>query len=425
MFKRLSRNLLLTNMTIITILLFASFSVVYLITYQNTEAKIRENLYRLFDMQKNIQDDPPKLPNPDLSTTDAETKKDDFAHFELNDRSLSFIIETNEQGEMIRAFSFLESDQSFFEEILSLTEDVKSVSHIDYDGIRWSYLQRDNLNGGTTYTFIDTTSEQEVLNRLIFTFALVSLFTLIVVFFISRYLTNKSISPIKDAFEKQKQFISDASHELKTPLAVISTNVDVLMENPIFSDPEHRKWLQYIRSEVKRMGKMTKDLLYLTQMEASENQSFVCNRFNISTELELLLLGFEAVAYEKQLTLNYTLQPDVSLYGNKEQIIQVLMILLDNALKYTPSMGKIDLILSQTAHHIQLTVENSGEGIPPEELPHIFDRFYRVDKARSRENGSHGLGLSIAKAIVERHNGKIECESQVHHHTRFTLRFKC
>ncbi|MBN2221934.1 MAG: GHKL domain-containing protein [Vallitaleaceae bacterium] len=423
MFKRLSRNLLLLNMTIITLLLLASFSVVYLITYQNTEAEIRENLNRMLDMPKTFQDNPPKPISPDPSV-DEQENNDRFTHFELDDRSLSFLIETDKTQKMISAFSFIDSDKLFFEEILSRTNLRSGIQHLEYDSLHWSYMHKERFDGGRIYAFMDTTSEQEVLNRLIFTFALVAFFTLILVFFISSYLTNRSISPIKEAFEKQTQFISDASHELKTPLAVISTNVDVLMENPIFSDSENKKWLQYIRSEVHRMGKMTKDLLYLTQMEDSENPTFVCSTFSLSSELELLLLGFEAVAYEKQMILKYTIQPNLSLFGNKEQITQVLMILLDNALKYTPPKGIIDLTLSQANHQIVLTIKNSGDGIPPEEIKHIFDRFYRMDKSRSREGGSHGLGLSIAKAIMERHKGKIECESKLHEYTCFTLRFK-
>jgi signal transduction histidine kinase len=234
-------------------------------------------------------------------------------------------------------------------------------------------------------------------------------------------LTERSIKPIKESYYKQKQFISDASHELKTPLAVIHTNVDVLLTN---TDEQNKKWLEYIKSEVERMGHLTNDLLYLTQMDGAEDHQMMKTTFNISERLEHILLGLEVVAFEKNISLIYDIAPDIEMHGNAEQVSQVMMILLDNAIKYTQTGGDISILLSKSTHHINLSVTNSGDGISEEDLPYVFDRFYRADKVRSRESGSYGLGLSIAKTIVEQHNGKITCESKVGDQTNFTVRFK-
>nr|WP_246542862.1 HAMP domain-containing sensor histidine kinase [Fusibacter paucivorans] len=248
--------------------------------------------------------------------------------------------------------------------------------------------------------------------------------TFIFIYFISLFLTKRSIQPIKDAFDKQRQFISDASHELKTPLAVIQTNVDVLLQNKKDLHEEDQKWLGYIQSEVQRMSNLTRDLLYLTQMSDDESQQLMHSPFDISDCIEKQMLGLEVVAFEKDIILQYALEPGLMMQGNAEQIAQIIIILMDNAIKYTPPKGQIALQLKQIAHTIQIEITNTGMGISPEDLPYIFDRFYRADKGRSRQNGSYGLGLSIAKAIVERHGGKINCTSNDGGNTQFLIKFK-
>jgi signal transduction histidine kinase len=274
---------------------------------------------------------------------------------------------------------------------------------------------------GYVIAYVDMSTQKQVLDRLILTFIAVSVGMFILIFFISSFLTERSIKPIKESYYKQKQFISDASHELKTPLAVIHTNVDVLLTN---TDEQNKKWLEYIKSEVERMGHLTNDLLYLTQMDGAEDHQMMKTTFNISERLEHILLGLEVVAFEKNISLIYDIAPDIEMHGNAEQVSQVMMILLDNAIKYTQTGGDISILLSKSTHHINLSVTNSGDGISEEDLPYVFDRFYRADKVRSRESGSYGLGLSIAKTIVEQHNGKITCESKVGDQTNFTVRFK-
>jgi signal transduction histidine kinase len=243
---------------------------------------------------------------------------------------------------------------------------------------------------------------------------------LIVIFFISRFFANKSIIPIKEAFDKQKQFIADASHELKTPLAVINTNVDVLLSNGEDAINTQSKWLHYIKSEVERMTKLTNDLLYLTQVNYSDIK-MIYSDFNMSDTVESIILTMEAVIYENDILLDYSIEPNLTIYGNSEQIKQVVMILLDNALKYTDPNGNINLNLKREYSNIVLSLTNTGEGIPEEHLDKIFDRFYRIDKSRSRNSGGYGLGLAIAKTIVEQHGGKISVKSILNGSTTFKV----
>jgi signal transduction histidine kinase len=227
--------------------------------------------------------------------------------------------------------------------------------------------------------------------------------------------------PVQEAFEKQKQFVADASHELKTPLAVINTNVDVLLSNGEDTINNQSKWLNYIKSESERMTKLTNDLLYLTQMDYSDNK-LIFTKLNLSESVESIILAMEAVIYEHNLSLNYDVEPELIAYGNDEQIRQVVMILLDNAIKYTNQKGSISVTLKRQNSDIMLSVSNTGEGIHQEHLKKIFDRFYRTDKSRSRRLGGYGLGLSIAKAIIDQHKGKIYAESILNKSTTFFVR---
>ena len=159
-------------------------------------------------------------------------------------------------------------------------------------------------------------------------------------------------------------------------------------------------------------------------MEDSEDHQMMKTSFNFSDKIEQMLLSVEAIAFEKNIKLEYALAPDAEIVGNPEQLSQVIMILLDNAIKYTPENGEIKANLTRTQHHFLLTLTNTGEGISPDDLPHVFDRFYRGDKVRSRQANSYGLGLAIAKTIIDQHGGKLTCESVPGEHTTFSVKLK-
>ena len=220
------------------------------------------------------------------------------------------------------------------------------------------------------------------------------------VLFLAKWLTK----PIEEAFHKQKIFVSDVSHELKTPLALIPANADTLE-----SEIGESKWLGYIKNEAYKMSGLVNNMLTLTRMETTENKlSF--QRFDLTETVRGAVMPFESIAYEKQVDLSVSLQESVFLSGNQEQLGRVAAILTDNAVKYTEPGGKISVLLQQNRGKTILQVSNTGPEIPYADRKKIFDRFYRVDKARSRENGSYGLGLSIAKTIVSAHHGTISVD---------------
>jgi len=425
MFKKLHNRMLLMNLSIITVLMLISFSTIYIITYNNIHESIRQDLYRVADFIKIERIPLPKfdfLGNPiteDPNTADEHSDKDskDFKE----ERISAFVVETNAEFELVSWLSVFSTDDIFIASALSsVLENGNDNGTFKLDESDWAYLVQ-NRTYGNIISFVDITTQQKVLDRLILTFLIVSIIMFVIIFFISSFLTKRSIQPIKEAFEKQKQFISDASHELKTPLAVIHTNVDVLLAN---QENQDTKWLNYIKAEVGRMSHLTNDLLYLTQMDSAEDHQMMKLNFDLSERIEQMLLGLEVVAFEKKIDLKYDLLPHTMIYGNPEQISQVMMILVDNAIKYTPEQGEINLTLTRSAHHVVITLSNTGSGIASEDLPHIFDRFYRVDKVRTRESNSYGLGLAIAKSIIDQHGGKISCESKPDEMTTFVVKLK-
>ena len=228
--------------------------------------------------------------------------------------------------------------------------------------------------------------------------------SLIAIYIISKKVSGIIVKPVNETFEKQKQFISDASHELKTPLAVIEANADVL-ENEIGKN----KWLTYIQNETESMDKLINELLVLAKNENVDDIRCY-EKFNLSNQIETSILMFESMAYEKQVKIVTNIKNDIFINGNKQDIEHVVSILLDNAIKHSESCKEIEVQLKKEKNSIILQVKNYGEPIPEEQQERIFERFYRVDKSRNRNEKRYGLGLAIAKSIVEKYNGKIKVE---------------
>jgi two-component system, OmpR family, sensor histidine kinase CiaH len=410
MFKKLRNKFLILNLITITFMMLASFTSIYLITYNYVRRDINMELRKMSEIN-NKQNGPQKEMKPG------------FENFEQQPgRSVSFSLITDNNYNIVRYNSVFNMSTDFYEAAKNAALSKNSrEGNFKLEDNHWEFIVNSYLDG-YKIVFLDTTSQQSILKNLIYTFLAVAFVTLIAIFFISRFFANKSIKPIKEAFDKQKQFIADASHELRTPLAVINTNVDVLLSNSDDSIKSQSKWLSYIKSEVERMTMLTSDLLYLTQMEYSDVKMIYSN-FNLSETVENVVLTMEAVIFENNASLNYDIEPNLMIQGNSEQLKQVVMILLDNALKYTDLPGTINLVLKKERDNILLSVTNSGKGIPAELLDKVFDRFYRVDKSRSRNSGGHGLGLSIAKAIVSQHGGKIWANSVLNKSTSFNIEF--
>lgn len=229
------------------------------------------------------------------------------------------------------------------------------------------------------------------------------------------WLIRRLVQPVDEAMEKQKQFVWDASHELKTPLAVISANADVLAAEAGESKP-----LQYIQSEVRRTDSLIQNLLTLARMEKGTVEA-VYAKFDLSRALLEVALPFESAVFEEGKTLEMDIPEGVEYTGDGEMIKQLAVILLSNAQKYSDEKGKIRIALEAKGDKRILRVHNTGPAIPPEAQPRIFDRFYRVDSSHNREVEGNGLGLAIAQSIVTAHRGKITVHSAEGEGTEFTV----
>lgn len=441
MFTKLRNRFLMMNLITISLMMLVAFTAIYVITYRDVQRDIHIELMKVTDNYQRILGGSGKTGNwdtPDTSapsdTLDPMDSSDPLdpvrpgnskpdRQFDNGDRpplmdrggapaerSVSFMLLTDKDWKILSTESPFEMDSDMVE--LALQEAVdqdRETGKFSLDGSRWIFNVRPTLDGNLV-VFLEITSRQNILTNLVYTFAAVGLAMLIALYFASRYFANRSITPVKEAFDKQKQFIADASHELKTPLAIIHTNADVLLSNSEDTIRDQSKWLHYIKSETERMSKLTGDLLYLTEMDHTRS-SVLYTPFDLSETVEQMILTMEAVLFEKELLLEYDIDPGIRVHGNSEQIKQVIMILLDNAIKYTNPGGTVALELSQPHGEAVLSVSNTGEGIAPEHLARIFDRFYRTDASRSRKQGGHGLGLAIAKSIIDQHRGKIYAKS--------------
>ncbi|MFQ6871713.1 sensor histidine kinase [Romboutsia timonensis] len=259
-----------------------------------------------------------------------------------------------------------------------------------------------------------------MLFQLLKTLVLIGFISLIVLLFISIYLTNKSIVPIKETFEKQKQFIADASHELKTPLAIIKTNTSLVLSHPYDTIKNQSKWINYINLQTDRMSELISEMLSLAKMDAAENK-LPLSPINISKIVESMILMFDAVIYENNIELETNISKNLFINGNKESLKKLFSIIMDNAIKHTNKNGNITVSLFSDKNKVKMIIRNTGEGIEPEHLERIFERFYRVDSSRDRETGGYGLGLSIASSIVKQHKGKIYAKSNIGEFTSFIV----
>lgn len=271
-----------------------------------------------------------------------------------------------------------------------------------------------------TLVFTKSIKKSQIIVSYIIRTILFIIFVLILVFLGSLLISGKALVPIKKAWQRQIDFAADASHELRTPLAVMQTNLELVLGNPDETVESQKDWLENALVESKRMAKIVDDLLTLSRADAQQ-QTLQLRRFMLDKVLKEVSASFEPVAINQNITLSTDIQSEIEFFGDSDRIKQLFIILIDNALKYSNIGGKVSVQLRQIDKFIEIKVADTGEGIEKEHLEKIFDRFYRVDKSRSRNEGGSGLGLAIAKWIVDEHKGKIKADSILGKGTKFTV----
>ena len=257
-----------------------------------------------------------------------------------------------------------------------------------------------------TLTIIDNSSVKAKLESLLRTSMIIFVLVEIAIVVISIKITGWLIKPVEETFNKQKQFVADASHELKTPIAIIMANAEALEK-----EPEEKKWLNNIKGESERMNELVTNLLDLAKLEEVKDTETYSEE-DLSKIVEMSVLTFESLMFENQIELKYDIQKDIKMNCNNSQIKQLVAILLDNAIKHSIERGEIQVLLKKQKSDIFLSVSNKGKDIPKNMQDKIFERFYRADESRNRDSNRYGLGLAIAKNIVENHKGKISVDSE-------------
>lgn len=275
-------------------------------------------------------------------------------------------------------------------------------------------------DGTVRVAFADQSWESSSLRTLILNCLLVWALAMAAFFFVGLFLSSLALRPVETAWKQQRQFVADASHELKTPLTVILANTGIVLAHPSDTVSAQSKWLEYTQEEARQMKGLVEDLLFLAKSDAAR-QEFQTTQVDLSELVQGCLLPFEPVAFEAGVRLDAQVDPGLILTGDEAQLRRLVRILLDNGVKYAGAEGAVSLTLTRQQDRLRLTVRNTGAPIPPEHLPHLFERFYRADAARNRAQGGYGLGLAIAKAIVEHHRGRISVSSAVESGTVFTV----
>lgn len=279
---------------------------------------------------------------------------------------------------------------------------------------------------GILYVGKSISNRVELFDWLLNIFAILLVFFSFVAFFISYFMSKRAMSPIIKSYMKQREFAADASHELRTPLSVILSSINALeMEKPLQEDEFSNSVLSNMKYEVKRMIKLVGDLLTLARSDA-ENTKLRKEVFDLHELSKKVVHSVETLADEKRITLKLNAPAKLFVYGNRARLDQLLYILLENAIKYSPEEAEVKLELTLKNEDknkmLVILVEDQGIGIKPEERERIFERFYRTDKSRSKQLGGHGLGLAIAKWIVESHSGWIHVEGKSGKGSVFTIK---
>lgn len=402
MIKNLKRKFILITMTFITIILVVIFSVLCFNTYNRLDNEVKVALN--FALQRAEQ--PPIFDFKD---------KDSFKRDEFRSNINSFTFVTDESNQVISVFAGnYQIDVVTAQSLIDATENNDSgiLSNLSF------IYQRQKTNTGYTYAFVDITSPKQALISFLITSLIIGLLAFAAFLVLTFLLADWALKPVVQSWTQQKQFLADASHELKTPLTVILAHTDLTLAKKQ-TDPDQKQSLESIKSEALRMKKLVEDLLFLARNDANKIEPKV-SMCPISEIALGCILSMETIAYEKGIELESDIDDQLMIYSDENQFKQLIMIFLDNAIKYTPSNHKIFFSLKKKDQHIQMKIRNEGSYIDKEDINHIFDRFYRCDKSRAFQGG-YGLGLSIAKQIMDSLKFSVKVSSTKNEGTCFTI----
>lgn len=423
------------NLAMLSAMMLAAFVAVYAMTYASVMAKAASDASSLgFSMPLAVEGSPRGVPGHDLGSGERPMRQSE-AVVRDSGNSKAFVAYLDRDGSLNEAWVASEVKEEDVPRLIEAMDIYGPGSgRISLDGREWYYVvvregyfinrvvleargedqaiahslgADDVLSGYYIVNFIDITDQVARLSDLVLTLCVVGIGTLALLGAISLMIANRSIMPIQLTWDRQRQFVTDASHELRTPLAAIGASVEAMASHAGQTVASQQEWLDGIRVEHGRMSRLVGDLLYLA---GSEEGNGLSQTFDLAQAVGRACAALEARAFEQEVSLSEGIAGPVIVKADAGKAAQAIDNLLDNALRYNQPGGFIEVSLSREGGMAILSVKNSGPGITQEDLPHIFERFYRGDESRSGEGG-YGLGLPIAKAVIEQAGGSIKASS--------------
>ena len=449
MFKRLQRRILLLNMALISVVMLAAFAAVYTITWRNAQSENQRVLdgmasdavsFRIWVENQSVEagfNEGVSMESYSFDNGWIESSRMSLRQVST-EYALSFSVEIDDFGNILNIDSIIDMPQDAYESAVkrALAQN-RGEGTISLDGKDWMYrigYPMGNIEQlidsqifdmeiilpqrNRQISFLDVTESTLTLRNLLITLSAVGALVLVFFFFISHYFSKRAVKPIAEAWEKQKRFVADASHELKTPLTIISANCDALLMSGHETVDSQRKWIDRIQAGTDRMTRLAGGLLTLAQIEENKPQAAALEDVDMSKLVHDAVGSIEVMSSRHGLAITRNIEPDIVIHSDGDKISTVIGVLLDNAVKYADS--RIEVILKKEKRSLRVIVKNDGRGISREDLPRVFDRFYKGDKSREGDD-SYGLGLSIAKAVMESLNGNIMVESEDAGDTVFTM----
>ncbi|MEG2118627.1 MAG: HAMP domain-containing sensor histidine kinase [Clostridia bacterium] len=411
MIKKLKKKFIFTVLSLITVLLFIMFSAFFAFMSNNIKNESIDVLNECVN-SNNLQFDY----KYDIIFGKSDEK---YSHYNI------FLLEYDSLNNVITTYGIDGNlSESQKENLISLVKSVKENNLpsgvIKENNLRYSMSKRLNI---TKIAFLDKTYEDDTIKNLLFNLIVIGSAGIAASFALTLIISKIAINPVEKSWKQQQQLVADVSHELKTPLSVINSNAEIIASHQDSTVAEESKWLEYIKTEVARMTSLINNMLYLAKSEESLSQVQKSN-LNFSEIAMAAALPFESVCFEKKLELIIDIKPNLYVYGNAEMLKQLIVIFLDNACKYSYTQKQVVIRLYKDQDKINMSVLNFGDVISFEQASHLFERFYRGDASRSNTKSGYGLGLSIAKTILDFHSAKIFLKSTESGGTDFLCVFK-
>jgi two-component system sensor histidine kinase CiaH len=412
MIQTLQKKFIFTAMIAITVLLVVLLGAINLMNYSITHRQIEQTIHMVADQEGLVAHAHPQNPRQNEPFF---LKPPSQANAAMSARYFLVYVQTNgtvEHTVLNHIASVTQDDaEKLAQQALKSSQPQGKLSPYYYE------ILDDPLNSGQILIFLDTTSQRYSYAQVFLLSFGLGIAAWLCMLLLVILLSKKAIAPIARNIEKQKEFVTNAGHEIKTPLAIILANTEAMElctgEN---------KWSRNIRSQTLRLSGLMQNLLTLSKMEENSGE-LPTQDFSFSEMLEESIRSFAESAALRQITLQAHVQPEISLHANAESIRQLLSILLDNAVKYANDSGEIQVSLEKSGKHIRLQVQNTCQTMPDGDLKKLFDRFYRGDSARTQKSGGYGIGLSAARAIAANAHGSLTASRKGENTICFTAEF--